>query len=400
MTRVGRAWLALAVVGAVLTACSSSGKAAAPVVPFDFSGSAGSVNGKDIPAKLIADQIDVFKKVPGASQAALQLSNLTQEKSDAPTPQIVADLLSTEVAVTAIQAELAKRGQPISDEARKVASTQVKGAFGDLVDKLPADFLSQTIDRYASFVTLDKTLEVKYTDEELRKVYDANPNNYQRACARHILVTTEAEANKIIAELKAGADWAKEVTDHSQDKNSIPEAGDLGCTPKGALTDAFEKAVWEGPINEFQGPVKSSFGFHVVQVTKRGVATFNDVKEDIRAEQTPQAFTSLGIWLQINLPKTNVVIDPRFGVWDSQTGQVLPRGTTSNGLKVTPGPLAPTTAGPSAIPQGSVPTTAGPSGTAPGSSPPTSAGPTTAAPSPGPSTTTVTSPAGPSTSGR
>jgi parvulin-like peptidyl-prolyl isomerase len=344
-----RVWLAAGAAALMLaSACSSDGKsnAAAPVQPFDFTGSAGSVNGKDIPAKVLADQITVFKQVPGAAEAALQLSTLTQDKSDEPTPEVVADLLSTEVAVTAIQGELAKRNLAITASARKVATTQVRASFGDLADKLPPDFLSQIIERYAAFVTLDTELEVKISDEELRKAYDSNPNNYQRACLRHILVATEPEAKTVLNDLKGGADWAKEVTDKTQDKNSIPDAGDLGCVPKGSFTDEFEKAVWEGPVNEYQGPIKSSFGYHVLQVTKRGVADFDSVKEDIRAEQTPQKFTSLGIWLQINLPKSNVVIDPRFGVWDNQTGQVLPRGTTADGLKVTPAPSTPTSAGP------------------------------------------------------
>ena len=344
--RRGAAWLAaLSVV--VLAACSGDDGGRDGAQPFEFSGAAATVDGHDIPAQEIADQIQVFKTVPGSASVALQVDQLTQEGTDEPTPEAVADILGTEVAVTAIQNELGRRNLQLTPASREVADIQVRGSFGSLADQLPPEFLQRTIDRYAAFVTLDQELAPKFSDEELRAEYTANPTDYERTCVRHILTERPEEAEAVLVELRAGADFVEVARTRSKDPLSAVEGGDLGCVPRGSFAAAFETAAWEGPVGELQGPVVSEYGTHVVQVTRRGVAAFEEVREDVVAAMSAEPFTSLGIWLQLNLPKAAIQVDPRFGVWDAASGRVLPRGTTSAGLSVRPAPGGgpPTTAG-------------------------------------------------------
>lgn len=333
----------LAALGVVLalgavTACSGddSGSQASSTETFEFSGTAATLDGQDIPAQVIDDQIAAFRQAPEAAQTALHVDQLLQDNSDQPAPAVVADLLGTEISVKAIEAELANRGVTISDANRDVASTQVKASFGSSADKLPPTFVQQTIDRYAAFVALDQALAVQPTEEEMQKQYADHPDEYQRACVRHILVATQDEANTVLADLRGGADWATEAAQHTTDEAGKTDGGDLGCVPKDSFTDAFEKAVWDTPVGDLAGPIQSEYGFHVLQVTKRGLATYDEVKEDIKAEIGPQPFQSLAIWRQVHLARANVTVDPRFGVWDGLTGQVLPRGTSTQGVTLTP----------------------------------------------------------------
>jgi hypothetical protein len=361
---------------------NGKGTVQSPTAPFEFSGTAATVDGHDIPAQVIAQQIDAFRNAPEAAQTALHVDQLLQDGSDQPAAEVVSDLLGTEVSVLAIEAELARRQVTVTDSHREIASVQVKASFGSTADKLPPEFVQQTIDRYANFVALDQALAVQPTEEEMRKQYDQHPDEYQRACVRHILLANEADATAVLDELRAGADFAALAAQRTTDEAGKADGGDLGCVPKGSFDGDFEKAVWSAPVGDLSGPFHSEYGYHVVQVTKRGLATYDEVKDDIKAEIGPQPFQSLGIWLQVHLAKANVMIDPRFGVWDGLTGRVLPRGTSSQGLSLTPAPGG----GGTATPSSATPTTAGP---APGAATPTTAGPVA---NPAPATTAASSP--------
>jgi len=89
------------------------------------------------------------------------------------------------------------------------------------------------------------------------------------ANARHILVKTEAECLKLKAEIEAGADFAAIAKQHS----SCPSGrsgGDLGSFGPGQMVKEFDEVVFTGEINKVLGPVKTQFGYHLLEVTKRG----------------------------------------------------------------------------------------------------------------------------------
>ena len=82
----------------------------------------------------------------------------------------------------------------------------------------PPSSCSRPIDRYAAFVALDQALAAQPTEEEMRKRVRRAPRRLQRACVRHILVATEAEANTVLANLRGGADFAAEAAQHPIDE--------------------------------------------------------------------------------------------------------------------------------------------------------------------------------------
>jgi len=89
-----------------------------------------------------------------------------------------------------------------------------------------------------------------------------------QATARHILVDSEAKCQSLIDELKGGGDFAALAKEHS----SCPSGnsgGELGTFGKGQMVPEFETACFEGGVNEVQGPIKTQFGYHVVEVTAR-----------------------------------------------------------------------------------------------------------------------------------
>ncbi|RLV58975.1 peptidylprolyl isomerase [Parashewanella curva] len=89
-----------------------------------------------------------------------------------------------------------------------------------------------------------------------------------KACARHILVKTKEEAEKIKKELSKGADFGKLAKKYSTCP-SKKRGGDLGEFGPGQMVKAFDNVVFKKSVLEIHGPVKTKFGFHLIQTVYR-----------------------------------------------------------------------------------------------------------------------------------
>ncbi len=89
-----------------------------------------------------------------------------------------------------------------------------------------------------------------------------------RAAARHILVKGETECQGLIDQIKGGADFGTVAAEHSTCPSG-QSGGALGEFGRGQMVPEFDKAVFEGEIGEVQGPIKTQFGYHVLEVTMR-----------------------------------------------------------------------------------------------------------------------------------
>ncbi len=88
------------------------------------------------------------------------------------------------------------------------------------------------------------------------------------ATARHILVDTEALCLQLKAEIEAGADFAT-IAMRKSTCPSRTRGGDLGAFRKGEMVPEFDEAVFTGELNKLLGPVKTQFGYHLIEVTNR-----------------------------------------------------------------------------------------------------------------------------------
>jgi peptidyl-prolyl cis-trans isomerase C len=88
------------------------------------------------------------------------------------------------------------------------------------------------------------------------------------ASARHLLVETQEQCNEIKQQIADGASFAEMAKEHS----SCPSGrsgGDLGTFSKGQMVPEFDKVVFEEEINVVHGPVKTQFGYHLLETTDR-----------------------------------------------------------------------------------------------------------------------------------
>jgi peptidyl-prolyl cis-trans isomerase C len=89
-----------------------------------------------------------------------------------------------------------------------------------------------------------------------------------KASARHILVDTEAQCEELKTEILAGTDFAEVAKQHSKCPSGR-QGGDLGSFGPGQMVREFDEVVFKGEINTVLGPVKTQFGYHLLEVTER-----------------------------------------------------------------------------------------------------------------------------------
>lgn len=87
--------------------------------------------------------------------------------------------------------------------------------------------------------------------------------------ARHILVETEEEAQQVYQRLLDGEDFATVAEEVSTDTASAKDGGDLGWFGRGQMVAEFEDVAFSAPVGEINEPVKSQFGYHIIQVLER-----------------------------------------------------------------------------------------------------------------------------------
>jgi parvulin-like peptidyl-prolyl isomerase len=118
------------------------------------------------------------------------------------------------------------------------------------------------------------------TEAQVRQLYEANvlrqklfdvitadvPHTQDQVWARHILVADEAAANAVRQRLLNGEDFAKVAAEVSTDTGTKDKGGDLGWFGKGAMVAEFEAAAFSQKVGEIGPPVKSQYGYHIIQV--------------------------------------------------------------------------------------------------------------------------------------
>ena len=89
-----------------------------------------------------------------------------------------------------------------------------------------------------------------------------------RARARHILVDSEQIADDLKQNIERGADFAEIAREHSLCPSNA-QGGDLGEFGKGQMVPEFDAVVFFAEVGKTHGPVKTEFGYHLIEITSR-----------------------------------------------------------------------------------------------------------------------------------
>ena len=136
------------------------------------------------------------------------------------------------------------------------------------------------------------------TDAQLQADYNANRAQYQvaeRVKARHILLKADAsndaqvkpKAEALLKQIQGGGDFAKLAKDNSQDTGSGAQGGELGWIVKGQTVPEFEKSAFSLGVGQTSGLVKTTYGYHIIQVEAHEQAhlqPFDEVKPQLMVD--------------------------------------------------------------------------------------------------------------------
>ena len=283
------ALVATAVIGVTITGCSSSS-----------GGDVAAVNDQKIP------RADFDKKLESSPAGKQVLTQMVQ--------QTLVDQYGRDSKIDVTQAEIDAKESDIK-------SKYPPGQF-DMILKQQGltDADVQNILRQQIIIEKAVAPNVHVTDADVAAYFAKNHTLLDKPAqvrARHILVANEATAEQVEAKLKAGGDFAALAKQYSTDTSTKDKGGELGFFGRGQMVPAFQAAAFALPVGAISQPVKSPFGWHVIQVEEKKPATraslassAAQIKTQLTQQQQAQ---QVPVFLQQLRAKANIqVYDDRY----------------------------------------------------------------------------------------
>jgi parvulin-like peptidyl-prolyl isomerase len=307
-----------------------------------FGNTAAVVNGHRVTQK----QLDAELPIVRASQQGAALSD--EEATRQALIAAIENELFLEVAkqkhivptAAAIDTRLQQLKQQFPDDA--TFQQQVKAA-GYTMATLRSDFLFNNLITQS----LQTELAPPVTADQVQTVYNHEKDQFRQIKVEHILFAVSAtktaaqalkQANDTLAQLKAGADFAtlaKKLSDDPGTKSTGGKIAQWLNVSDQNLDQAFAQAAWSAPIGKLTGPVRSSFGYHIIITLQKRYEPLTDVvsttggtpvtlADQIKSNLEQQVGTQAIADFVTNLvKKAKVVVNPRYGDWDAATQSIV-----------------------------------------------------------------------------
>jgi parvulin-like peptidyl-prolyl isomerase len=298
--RTFRRFLPVLVAGTLaLSACGGGGSA------FTSSKDVFAVNGQSYSK---AD----FEAI---SQALVDLQQFTETNGKIKTEDARA-IIQALVRYEAFAQFIEKRGITITEEQR--AQVVEQASAEEAYQKAPAILQEFLVNLNIASSVLQEWKSP--TEAELKALYEAAPATSGALCMSHILVKTKEEALAVLKDLDSGVKFADEAAKKSIEPGADKSGGSLAnngekCTALTRLQRDFDKDFMEGAVAAKMGvptgPVKSSFGYHIILNHN-----YEDVKDSLTKVLSSDAGSNL---LAGFMTTSDVMINSMYGTWNDGT---------------------------------------------------------------------------------
>jgi foldase protein PrsA len=202
----------------------------------------------------------------------------------------------------------------------------------------------QDLPGFVRAIVLDQAIGDKVTADldvppaDLQALYQENIGQYDQVRSRHILVAQEAQARTILANVqKDRSRFEQLAAQFSTDTSNKDQGGSLGLAGRGQFVPAFENAIFGARPGQVV-LVQTQFGWHVVEVLERNTTTLAEATPELRrtALQTERQ-TRVQELVARATEELGVKVNPRFGRWNPESGQVEPIDGANGVLTPAPG---------------------------------------------------------------
>jgi peptidyl-prolyl cis-trans isomerase D len=168
------------------------------------------------------------------------------------------------------------------------------------------DFMTPESDKihYAQLQLSTLAATQTVSDADLHAAYDKAKSRMEtpeQRHARHILITGKddaaalAQAQQVLAQVKAGKDFSELAKQYSQDTGSAKNGGDLGFSDRSAFVKPFADALFSMKVGDVAGPVKTQFGYHIIkldEIQPGKSKSFEEARPELEAQLKRDAATN------------------------------------------------------------------------------------------------------------
>jgi parvulin-like peptidyl-prolyl isomerase len=319
--------VALAAVALALGGCDST------------RGSALTVGNQDVSQSSVDEELEAIAD----NEVLAQQTETAGAGTETLNPQLTAFWLTLRVQQEVIDRELRDRDIEVTDADREAGLAAIQSEIGPEVFEAFPDWLQERLeDRYARRAALVRETgggDSGPSDEEVMAAYEETLAQARAQCpsgkfAAHILVPTQAEADQIVAELAAGADFTELARTRSQDPGSAEVGGQLFCFDGAQYVPEFAIVADGLPLGQVSPPVQTEFGFHVILMSD--TVPLAAVEDRIRESLAPTTSTTPEI--DELVADADVRVNPRYGTWrvTEGVGAVQPPDVPETASTTTP----------------------------------------------------------------
>jgi foldase protein PrsA len=247
------------------------------------------VDGREIPRTDFDELVDTAKKSYKAQKrdfpeaGSEEYQTLRNQIVQQLVQQVELEQAAEEMDIKVTDADIDKRLDQITKQYYGGDKKKLDKALAD--QKLTLEQVRESISNQmlSERIYNEVTKDVKVTDADVQEFYEKNKAQYQQAESRevrHILVKTKAKATEIRAQLTPnGSNFAALARQHTQDPGSKATGGKLTIS-RGQTVSPFDKVAFALDRNEISQPVKTEFGFHIIQpISAIKEATTTPLKE-------------------------------------------------------------------------------------------------------------------------
>lgn len=361
----------IALVGLVASGCG-------PVSSY-----AATIGGDRVSQKSLNDELEAIRdnKVYGAaveSQLAQSGDKVRGSGKGTFDSSFVARVLTRQIFLEIIHLGIKEKKLTVKqsdlDKARKQQEDSFKQQFANdggvkVWNAFHKEYRDTLVRRAAEVQVLQDGLSKnKVDDKTIKDYYESHQEDFAETCSRHILASfpgdrrsdpspppadveaaAKAKAQEWKDRIAKGEDFAAIAKAESGDTGSGAQGGDLGC--QGGFVKEFTDAMNALQPGQVSDPVRTQFGYHIIQVTERKTKTLAEAEPDIRKQLEGESQNAVQTYLEDKIKKSSIKVNPKYGKFS--------KGDPAKGEQpsVIPpkGPATTTTTNPNATPDQSTP---------------------------------------------
>lgn len=233
---------------------------------------------------------------------------------------------------TIAQAHLKRLKRPITDEDRQAAGTEIENSLvssGITLDSIDAELLSFTIESSATTTVLREMVakEVAANDKDrdarIKAMFEELAPQ-RPVCVSRLASASEAEAQAAVTRIEEGEEFAAVVSEVSIDDSTKASGGFIGCAAPEQVSQALTTDIGDPAVGDIIGPIEQEGAWLTYQIVSVTGPTLEQMTPELERQldaENDQAVTSRLAELVI---AADVVVDPRYGTWNAETGTITP----------------------------------------------------------------------------